>query len=489
MAAATKSSGKYESMTHITLVKYLKLRDQQVETLKEQLKQAKANEDSLQKQVASLENMIEGEWENEAEDAQLPDTGSSSGRQQKQGTAMLDAVPIAGSQDLEGFSVSEKVRFHNALTPSGPVSTVSRMLTPGDPKAASGCQLKLNGATALALNRVDEGMTVEENLGCSNILADGIVDVPLSLPMPKKAQALSTMERMKNEVLTKGDRQLAEKADTSAWKSFAKGVAESAAALGSSDGQKPVAWLLVPEKAKGRKIAPTGIPRGGPHQTVPPGVMPDESMSIRLDPPQAKKLGLGSDDTSGKKAFFENISRCKLDYSSIGHLKITGHPMSCEFFNVLHRVYLSRKMTVEDAAFALSVEVPREAIGAAFGAGAHQLNRWQDEEGVLIVNVEDSKSVGRPTLIILSLEPRARLTVESRIMFSSSGKDESFFRSKLSNNISSNSGVARDVYYIHDGDEVVCYVTGQKGLTRKKLEKASGCSIEIVGHFALLVGR
>lgn len=137
------------------------------------------------------------------------------------------------------------------------------------------------------------------------------------------------------------------------------------------------------------------------------------------------------------------------------------------------------------------VEVPEDTIGYITGARRAALSSVEAEWGVFCFftdygKKEDRDRKRKPENLHIFGTERARRGAELKVMSSVETKNPGIITRDLKENMSDRRGFDSDIFRLKDED--VAYALGQKGATRMKLQKTSGCVLQYIGNYAVLAG-
>merc|ERR1719235_1275982 len=103
---------------------------------------------------------------------------------------------------------------------------------------------------------------------------------------------------------------------------------------------------------------------------------------------------------------------------------------------------------------------------------------------MFFMNKRENKGQGRSEQLDIFGDRRARRGAELKIMSAVETKNPGTFTRGVREKTSDEKGFATDRMLFKDDE--LSYALGKEGSTRKKLELASGCILNYVGHIAFL---
>jgi len=136
------------------------------------------------------------------------------------------------------------------------------------------------------------------------------------------------------------------------------------------------------------------------------------------------------------------------------------------------------------------IDVPSDCIGYVTGNRRAALGAMEEEWGTLMFFMGRAEDKGRgrghsEQLAIFGNE-RGRRGAELKVMSAVETKSPGVFTRDLREKFSDDRGFNTDRMIFRDDE--LSYALGKEGATRKKLENASGCILQYVGHVAFMAG-
>ncbi|CAE8611353.1 unnamed protein product [Polarella glacialis] len=139
------------------------------------------------------------------------------------------------------------------------------------------------------------------------------------------------------------------------------------------------------------------------------------------------------------------------------------------------------------------VDIPSDCIGYITGNRRATLGAMEEEWGTLMFFMSEGdergsrggRGGGTERLAIFGPD-RARRGSELKVMSGIETKSPGFFTRGVRDKVSSMKGFDTDRMILRDDE--LSYALGKDGATRKKLEQASGCILQYVGHVAFIAG-
>jgi len=131
------------------------------------------------------------------------------------------------------------------------------------------------------------------------------------------------------------------------------------------------------------------------------------------------------------------------------------------------------------------VKVPGNCAGYVTGSKRSALSTMEEESGVLMFFMGDRTEKEEEELIIFGPH-KNRLGASIKVKSTVEPKAKTYYTRGLKDITNKCSGIAIDIMYLKD--EEISYALGARGITRKKLEKASDCVIQYVGNYAHFAG-
>eukprot|EP00933_Yihiella_yeosuensis_P015131 TRINITY_DN13306_c1_g4_i1.p1 TRINITY_DN13306_c1_g4~~TRINITY_DN13306_c1_g4_i1.p1 ORF type:complete len:681 (+),score=118.37 TRINITY_DN13306_c1_g4_i1:112-2154(+) len=134
------------------------------------------------------------------------------------------------------------------------------------------------------------------------------------------------------------------------------------------------------------------------------------------------------------------------------------------------------------------VDIPSDCIGYITGNRRSTLSAMEEEWGTLMFFMDDEgpSGRGRSERLVIFGTPRARRGSELKVMSGIETKSSGFFTRGVRDKTSDRPGFDTDRMSLRDDE--LSYALGKDGSTRRKLEIASGCILQYVGHIAYIAG-
>jgi len=137
------------------------------------------------------------------------------------------------------------------------------------------------------------------------------------------------------------------------------------------------------------------------------------------------------------------------------------------------------------------MDIPSDCIGYITGNKRATLSIIEEEWGTLMFFMSEAHEKGRgrgsSEMLAIFGPERARRGSELKVMSGIETKSPGFFTRGLREKRSEKPGFATDRLVFRDDE--LSYALGKEGVTRKKLENASGAILQYVGNFAFIAGN
>jgi len=136
-------------------------------------------------------------------------------------------------------------------------------------------------------------------------------------------------------------------------------------------------------------------------------------------------------------------------------------------------------------------EVPTECVGFVTGKQGNFLRTMEDEWGVIMFFAEfkgarKDRAAGGMEKLAMFGERRGRRGAELKVLSAVEQKKPGYISRELKNYISDEDW-GTDLRWLKDDE--LSYALGKRGMTRKKLARASGCIVEYVGNVVHMSGN
>ena len=137
-------------------------------------------------------------------------------------------------------------------------------------------------------------------------------------------------------------------------------------------------------------------------------------------------------------------------------------------------------------------EVPTECVGFVTGKQGNFLRTMEDEWGVIMFFAEfkgrsKERQEGGVEKLAMFGERRGCRGAELKVMSAIEQKKPGFVSKGIKDHISANEDWGTDTRWLKSDE--LSYALGKRGMTRKKLARASGCIVEYVGNVVHMAGN
>jgi hypothetical protein len=136
-------------------------------------------------------------------------------------------------------------------------------------------------------------------------------------------------------------------------------------------------------------------------------------------------------------------------------------------------------------------QVPTECVGFVTGKQGNFLRTMEDEWGVIMFFAEfkgrSNREEGGTEKLALFGPTRGRRGAELKVLSAIEQKIPGKITRGLKDSVCEDDGFGTDTKWLRDNE--LSYALGKKGMTRKKLARASGCVVEYIGNVVHMSGN